>query len=176
MVEKKSSRRHWSHDVHKLFKRIGIQQVAYVPDGGLAKLIKCCQTDQSMRTVVLTTEEEGVAQMAGAWLGGQRGVLLTQSGGVGNCINMLSMMQECRIPLLSLVSMRGEWGETFPWQVPMGQSTIPALEAAKVIVHRVDEPGEIFEAVNAAAKLAFDANRAVSVIISQRISNSGSRG
>tara|TARA_Y100000814_G_C12033891_1_gene300132 strand:- start:265 stop:483 length:219 start_codon:yes stop_codon:yes gene_type:complete len=72
--------------------------------------------------------------------------------------------------------MRGEWGETFPWQVPMGQSTIPALEAAKVIVHRVDEPGEIFEAVNAAAKLAFDANRAVSVIISQRISNSGSRG
>ena len=176
MVEKKSSRRHWSQDVHKLFKRIGIQQVAYVPDGGLAKLIKCCQTDKSMRSVVLTTEEEGVAQMAGAWLGGQRGVLLTQSGGVGNCINMLSMMQECRIPLLSLVSMRGEWGETFPWQVPMGQSTIPALEAAKVIVHQVDKPKEIFEAVNAAAKLAFDANRAVSVIISQRISNSGSRG
>tara|TARA_Y100001936_G_scaffold122266_1_gene119554 strand:- start:432 stop:962 length:531 start_codon:yes stop_codon:yes gene_type:complete len=176
MKKKVSSRRHWSQDVHKLFKRIGIKQVAYVPDGGLANLIRCCQMDKTIRSVVLTTEEEGIAQMAGAWLGGQRGVLLMQSGGVGNCINMLSMMQECRIPLLSLVSMRGEWGETFPWQIPMGQTTIPALEAARVIVHRVDEPEEILTTVNAAAKLAFDSSRAVSVVISQRISNSGSRG
>ena len=94
----------WSQDVHRLFKKIHIKQVAYVPDNGLAKLIDLCIADSSIRSVVLTTEEEGVAQMAGAWLGGQRGVLLTQSGGVGNCINMLSMMQECRIPLLAIVS------------------------------------------------------------------------
>ncbi len=176
MVGKTQNKRHWSVGVHQLFKKIGIKQVAYVPDGGLAQLIKRCQADRSIRSVVLTTEEEGVAQMAGAWLGGERGVLLTQSGGVGNCINMLSMIQECRIPLLSLVSMRGEWGETFPWQVPMGQSTIPALEAANVIVHHVGEAEKVLETVNAAAKLAFDANRAVSVIISQRISDSGGKG
>ena len=176
MVGKRQNKSHWSVGVHKLFKEIGIKQIAYVPDGGLAQLIKRCQADRSIRSVVLTTEEEGVAQMAGAWLGGQRGALLTQSGGVGNCINMLSMIQECRIPLLSLVSMRGEWGETFPWQVPMGQSTIPALEAANVIVHHVGEAEKVLETVNAAAKLAFDANRAVSVIISQRISDSGRKG
>ena len=176
MVSKKSKSWHWSQDVHQLFRKIGIKQVAYVPDGGLAKLIERCQADRSMRSVVLTTEEEGVAQMAGAWLGGQKGVLLTQSGGVGNCINMLSMMQECRIPLLSLVSMRGEWGEQYPWQVPMGQSTIPAMEAAKVSVHHIDPPEKVPETVNAAAKLAFDANRAVAVVISQRISGSGSKG
>ena len=84
---------HWSQDVHRLFKKIKIKQVAYVPDNGLAKLIDLCIADSSIRSVVLTSEEEGVAQMAGAWLGGQRGVLLTQSGGVGNCITMLSMMQ-----------------------------------------------------------------------------------
>ena len=176
MLGKTQNKWHWSVGVHQLFKKIGIKQVAYVPDGGLAQLIKRCQADRSIRSVVLTTEEEGVAQMAGAWLGGERGVLLTQSGGVGNCINMLSMIQECRIPLLSLVSMRGEWGETFPWQVPMGQSTIPALEAANVIVHHVGETEKVLETVNAAAKLAFDANRAVSVIISQRISDSGGKG
>ncbi|MBK18170.1 MAG: phosphonopyruvate decarboxylase [Rhodospirillaceae bacterium] len=176
MGNKKSKNWHWSQDVHALFKKLGIEQVAYVPDGGLAKLINRCQADASIRSVVLTTEEEGVAQMAGAWLGGQKGVLLTQSGGVGNCINMLSMMQECRIPLLALVSMRGEWGECFPWQVPMGQSTIPALEAAKVIVHHVDQAEKVPETVHAAARLAFDSYRAVAVVISQRISGSGSRG
>ena len=76
-----------------------------------------------MRARPLTTEEEGVALLAGAWAGGQRGVLLMQSSGVGNCINMLSLTQIFRFPFLTLVTMRGEWGEFNPWQVPMGSST-----------------------------------------------------
>ena len=175
-VKKRGKSWHWSQDVHRLFKEIGIEQVAYVPDGGTARLIELCDADKSMRSVVLTTEEEGVAQMAGAWLGGERGVFLTQSGGVGNCINMLSIIQECRIPLLAIVSMRGQWGETIPWQVPMGQGTVAALEAGGVVVHHVDEAEQVPETVAAAAKLAFDANRAVAVIVSQRISRTGDLG
>src|SRR5258705_2995071 len=76
-----------------------------------------------MRAVPLTTEEEGVALLAGAWAGGQRGVLLMQSSGVGNCVNMFSLTQIFRFPFLTLVTMRGEWGEFNPWQVPMGTST-----------------------------------------------------
>ena len=167
---------HWSQDVHRIFKDVGVRQIAYVPDGGLARLIELCRADRAIRSVVLTTEEEGVAQMAGAWLGGQRGVFLTQSGGVGNCINMLSIIQECRIPLLAMVSMRGEWGETIPWQVPMGQGTIAALEAGGMLVHHVHEAERVPETVQAAAKLAFDANRAVAVVISQRITGTGDRG
>ncbi len=176
MAKTKAKARHWSHDVHAVLKKADVRQVAYVPDGGLAGLIDLCNADRKMRSVVLTTEEEGIAQMAGAWLGGQRGVFLTQSGGVGNCINMLSMMQECRIPLLAMVSMRGQWGEAFPWQVPMGQATAAALEAAKVIVQPVDRADRIAETVEAAARLAYDGNRAVAVIVSQRITNSGERG
>ena len=176
MAKTKTKSRHWSHDVHGVLKRADVRQVAYVPDGGLAGLIDLCNADKKMRSVVLTTEEEGIAQMAGAWLGGQRGVFLTQSGGVGNCINMLSMIQECRIPLLCVVSMRGQWGEAFPWQVPMGQATVAVLEAARVIVQPVDRAEEIAETVEAAARLAYDANRAVAVIVSQRITKSGGRG
>ena len=80
---------------------------------------------------MLTTEEEGIALAAGAWLGGQRSVLLMQSSGVGNCINMLSLSAICRFPLLMLVTMRGEWAEFNPWQVPMGRATQPALEAMR---------------------------------------------
>lgn len=64
-----------------------------------------------MQPTVLTTEEEGIGILAGAWLGGERGVLLMQSSGVGNCINTLSLSKVCGFPLLIIVTMRGEWGE-----------------------------------------------------------------
>jgi len=166
----------WPEAVHALLRDLAVRQVAYVPDSGLARLIDLCLADPSMRTAVLTTEEEGAAMMAGAWLGGARGVLLTQSGGVGNCINMLSIFEECRIPLLMIVSMRGQWGETIPWQVPMGQATAAALAAAGVIVRPVDDGARVAETVQAAARLAFDAMRAVAVVVSQRITQNGARG
>ena len=169
MVKTKAKTRHWSHDVHSVLKKADVRQVAYVPDGGLAKLIDLCNGDKKMRSVVLTTEEEGIAQMAGAWLGGEAGALLMQSSGVGNIINMLGMTNECRFPLLMLVTMRGEWGEFNPWQVPMGQATEKALQAAGVICHRVDNPAEIAETVEAAAKLAFQGGRMVAVLIGQRV-------
>ena len=146
-----------------------MRQVGYVPDAGHARLIKLCAADRNMKTVVLTTEEEGVAMLAGAWLGGERGALLLQSSGVGNCIDMLGMIQECRIPLLALITMRGEWGEFNPWQIPMGQSAARALQNAGVIVHHVDDATRVAETVFAASRLAFDSYRAVAVLIGQRV-------
>jgi sulfopyruvate decarboxylase TPP-binding subunit len=107
--------------------------------------------------------------LAGAWLGGDRGVLLLQSSGVGNCINMLALNQECRIPMLAIVTMRGEWGEFNPWQTPMGQATEPSLAAIGVRVHRAERAESIGETVRAAAMLAFDSYRAVAVLIGQRV-------
>jgi sulfopyruvate decarboxylase TPP-binding subunit len=113
----------WPDDIFRVFRAADIRQVAYVPDAGHARLIDLCRADSAIRAVGLTTEEEGVALLAGAWLGGQRGALLMQSSGVGNCINMLSLITQCRFPLLSIVTMRGQWGEFNPWQVPMGQNS-----------------------------------------------------
>lgn len=161
--------RGWSDEVFSVLSNMEIRQVAYVPDAGHARMIELCQADTGMSAVPLTTEEEGVALLAGAWLGGERGVLLMQSSGVGNCINMLAMIQECRIPLLTLVTMRGEWGEFNPWQVPMGQATGGLLRDMGVIVHRSDTAEQLVEVVTAAAHLAFDAGRAVAVLISQQI-------
>ncbi len=146
-----------------------IRQVAYVPDSGHKRLIELVLADQQMRAVPLTTEEEGVALATGAWLGGERSVLLVQSSGAGNCINMLGMIAECRIPLLMLVTMRGQWGEFNPWQVPMAQATLPALTAMGVVVQQVDRADEVAETVAAAGRLAFNTCRGVAVLISQRV-------
>ena len=128
----------WPLEIYEVLKAAGVRQVAYVPDAGHSQLIKACHADRNMRAVCLTTEEEGVAMLSGAWLGGERGVLLMQSSGVGNCINMLSMVNECRFPLLMIVTMRGHWGEFNPWQVPMSQATAPSLAATGVTVLSVD--------------------------------------
>ncbi len=158
----------WPDTVFGVLADAGVRQVYYVPDNGHRRLIERCHADNTMLTTRLTGEEEGVAALTGAWLGGDRGVLLMQSSGVGKCINMLGIVQECRVPLLMLVTMRGQWGEFNPWQVPMGQAARPALEAAGVIVHEAGEPSVIGETVHAAARLAFGSYRPVAVLIGQR--------
>ena len=159
----------WPAGIHRVLRDAQVRQVAYVPDAGHTTLINLCHDDPAMRATVLTTEEEGVALLAGAWLGGQRGVLLMQSSGVGNCINMLSLTRSCRLPLVMLVTMRGEWGEFNPWQVPMGQTTQASLELAGVITYRADEPEQVAETVEAALHFAFDSEVAVAVLLSQRM-------
>jgi len=169
MAKKKKTEIAWADGIFDCFIENRILQVAYVPDAGHGRLISLCERSSRVRAVPLTTEEEGVAMLAGAWLGGQRGALLMQSSGVGNCINMFSLIRECRFPLFSLVTMRGEFGEFNPWQVPMGDSSARALANAGVLVKSVDEVSRVVETVTAALTLAFSTYRSVAVLISQRV-------
>ena len=159
----------WQDEVFEALLRADIRQVSYVPDAGHARLIERAHAAPEMRAVVLTTEEEGIALAAGAWLGGQRAALLMQSSGVGNCVNMLSLPMSCRMPLLMLVTMRGEWGEFNPWQVPMGSATQGVLERMGVLVRRVEHPEDAAETVAGAATLAFDSTVPVAVLLAQRL-------
>ena len=159
----------WPGDTQRILLEAGVRQVAYVPDAGHKELIALCSADRAMTAVPLTTEEEGIALLAGAWLGGERGVLLMQSSGVGNCINMLSLTKTCRFPLLMLVTMRGQWGEFNPWQVPMGQSTEAHLKLADVVVHHAETADQVAGHVAAGARLCFESHVAVAVLIDQRV-------
>jgi sulfopyruvate decarboxylase alpha subunit len=159
----------WPLELYRLLKGAQVRQVSYLPDAGHAQLIDLFNADPEIVSNVLTTEEEGVAIAAGAWLGGLRSVLLLQSSGVGNCINMLALATISRFPLLMLVTMRGEWAEFNPWQVPMGQATEPALNAIGVRTFRADTPTDLLESVSSAATLAFEADQQIAVLISQRM-------
>jgi sulfopyruvate decarboxylase alpha subunit len=168
-VKQETSSRVWPREIYDVFKQVGIGQIGFVPDAGHTQLIKDCEADNAIEVVSLTSEEEGIAMLAGGWLGGKRGALLMQSSGVGNCINMLSVVQECRIPMLMVVTMRGEWGEFNPWQLPMGQSTQQVLEHAGVIVQRADHANEVRDVVYAAALMTFSSNRPIAVLLGQRL-------
>lgn len=159
----------WAKGVYTLFKQHHVDIISFVPDGGHKRLIELCQCDPAMHTVTLTTEEEGIALAAGTFLGGKRSVLLMQSSGVGNCVNMLSLPRVCNMPLLTLITMRGEWSEFNPWQIPMGQNTSIVLEASGVIVHRADTVEEVCSTVEAALLLAFQSRCRVAVLLSQKL-------
>jgi len=159
----------WPEEIFAILQNFDVRQVPYLPDAGHSQLIARVLASPTMRGIPLTTEEEGVALLVGAWAGGQRGVLLMQSSGVGNCINMLSLTQIFRIPFLTLVTMRGEWGEFNPWQVPMGSSTQGVLELAGVKVLRAVRPDEVREVVGAAASQAYNALTPTAVLLSQRL-------
>jgi sulfopyruvate decarboxylase alpha subunit len=159
----------WQDEVFDLLRRHKVTQFAYVPDAGHKTLINRSLADPDVHSIALTTEEEGVALLAGADLGGERGVLLMQSSGVGNCINMLSLISGCRFPFLTLVSMRGDFGEANPWQYPMGQGVVPVLEAMGVKCLRADTPAEALATVGAALTMVFQAGRAVAVLFTQKL-------
>src|SRR5436189_6086722 len=126
----------WPQEVHRALAKAQVRIVGYVPDAGHQRLIELCQGDRNMLSVVLTTEEEGIGLAAGAWLGGEKSVLLMQSSGVGNIINVLGMVKVCRFPFVVIVTMRGEQGEFNPWQVPMGEGTARVLETMGVSVRQ----------------------------------------
>jgi sulfopyruvate decarboxylase alpha subunit len=159
----------WQDEVFDLLRRAGVTQFGYVPDAGHTILIDRSIADPDVYSIALTTEEEGVALIAGADLGGARGVLLMQSSGVGNCINMLSLINAGRFPFLALVTMRGDFGEGNPWQYPMGQAVVPVLQAVGVTCLRADTPAEALAAVGAAVTMVFQAGQAVAVLFTQKL-------
>ena len=159
----------WSQQLYQQLKKQNIRQVGMVPDAGHARLIRLCEADVEMTVVRLTTEEEGVALAVGAWLGGEKSVLLMQSSGVGNCINMLSMLSVCQVPLPMLITMRGDWAEFNPWQVPMGRATPGVLEEMGTLVSRADHVEDLVPLAEGTLRIAFNTLRPAALLIGQRL-------
>ena len=159
----------WADDIYDCFVQHNISQIPYVPDAGHAHLIRRVHDNPQMNPIVLTTEEEGVASSCGAWLGGQKSVLLMQSSGVGNCINMLSLVSNCNFPFVTIVSMRGEWGEFNYWQVPMSRATPGSFDLMGIDVKRCDNPEDVASTVDAALYAAFASEQKIAILLSQRL-------
>ncbi|MEM9029357.1 MAG: phosphonopyruvate decarboxylase [Pseudomonadota bacterium] len=159
----------WQREIFEVSQSGQIAHVSYVPDGGHKGPIALCRNSQKMKKTVLTTEEEGVGLAAGLWLGGQRSVLPMQSSGVGNCVNTFALTEACRIPLLLLVTMRGEFAEYIPFQIPMGKRTPDILNVMGFEVYRAQTSDEVADIVSGALDQAFLSNRAVAVLLSLRM-------
>src|SRR3954447_7026658 len=169
MQQQVASQSRWQDQLYELLRKGGVTVFSYVPDAGHKIAIERALADPDAIAVPLTTEQEGVALAAGAHLGGAKSVLLMQSSGTGNCINMLSLIANGLFPFLTIVTMRGDFGEANPWQFAMGQAVQRTLEAMGITCLRVETPADVAPATTAALSMAFTAERPVAVLLSQRL-------
>ncbi len=159
----------WSARLFDHLIEAGVRLFAYVPDAGNARLIELAEAHNEARPVLLASEQEGVAICAGADLVGGRAVLCMQSSGLGNCPNFLSLVKGGGFPVLLIVSMRGDYGEQNPWQIPMGQGVRPVMEAMGMHCLAAERPDEVIATATAAIDMAYRSNAGVGMLLGQRL-------
>lgn len=158
----------WARKLFGLLVDGGVTLFTHVPDAGNAAIIRLAEQHNNTNALLLSSEQEGIGICAGADLVGGRSVVCMQSSGVGNCVNVLSLVKGGRFPVFMVVTMRGDYGEMNPWQYPMGQAVDKVLDAMGMLVFRVDTEDELEVAAKSALSACFKGGQGVALVLSQR--------
>ena len=155
-----------SRVIYEALKACGVRLVSTVPDTWLVRLIRLAETDPDMILVQLAKEEEGVGVSIGACLAGMKSALLMQNHGLLASINgIVSGAQLYRVPLLMLVTYRGELGERDPWQTEGGGVTEQVLRALRIPFTYLESPDHVASRIAQAQTLAYSANKPVALLL-----------
>ena len=149
----------WARGVCDGVHAAAIRDVVYVPDNPLSHVLNdFARRRPDVRTVLAMREEEAFGIAAGVYLGGGKPAVLLQSSGLGNSLNALtSLVVPYRIPILIVISMRGEAGEWNPAQTPMGRAVRPILDVLAIPHTTIESPGEVADTIRRTAVSAFGA-------------------
>ena len=152
--------------IYSTLKDLGVRIVSALPETWLVHLIRMAEEDEQMTLVRLAKEEEGVGISAGAHLAGVKSAMLMQNHGFLASVNgIVSCAQLYRIPLLMLISHRGEFGERDPWQTEGGGVTEHVLDALRIPRLRLDSKEHAARRLLQAQTLAHSASRPVAVLL-----------
>jgi sulfopyruvate decarboxylase subunit alpha len=167
----------WASSVARGVQGFGCRHVVYVPDNPLAHVLRAFEdAHPDVRLIPATREEEAFGIAAGLYLGGQRPTVMLQSSGLGNSLNAItSLLVPYQIPVLAVISMRGDAGEWNAAQVPMGRA-VPQILAAVGIPHvTIDSGVSAEELVSLAGATAFDTRLPGACLLSRRLTVSPPR-
>jgi sulfopyruvate decarboxylase subunit alpha len=152
--------------IYDALKACGIRLVSALPETWLVHLIRMAEEDPEMTLVRLAKEEEGVGISAGAHLAGTKSAMLMQNHGFLASINgIVSCAQLYRVPLLMLISHRGDFGERDPWQTEGGGVTEHLLRALRIPYASLEHPDHVAKRIAKAQTLASSAHRPVAVLL-----------
>ena len=152
--------------IYDSLKACDIRLLSALPETWLVHLIRMADDDPDVQLVRLAKEEEGVGISAGAHLAGVKSALLMQNHGFLQSINgIVGVSRLYRIPLLMLISYRGEFGERDPWQTEGGGVTEAVLHALNIPHQRLDEPGHVARRIRQAQTLAEASLKPVALLL-----------
>jgi sulfopyruvate decarboxylase subunit alpha len=148
--------------------------VVYVPDNPLSFVLDEFQRrDTGIRLVLATREEEAFGIAAGLYLGGRRASVMLQSSGLGNSLNALTtLVVPYQVPMLILVSMRGDDGEWNAAQAPMGRAVRPILDAVGIPHVTVETAEGAAEMIQLSAVAAFAARIPNACLLPRKLTTS----
>ena len=157
----------WPDQIVSILKANNICSISFVPDAVIGKILKIAQKDSYFHFTTLAREEEGIGIIAGEYFGGRYGVLMMQSAGLGNCVNALaSLAIPYQIPMLILISQRGELGEFNACHTVMGKAIRRILDALGIQHYSVHREDDMETILNGAIKTAYSSEQPVAVILS----------
>jgi sulfopyruvate decarboxylase subunit alpha len=152
--------------VYDALRAVDVEIVSALPETWLVHLIRMAEEDPAVSLVRLAKEEEGVGISMGAHLAGKKSAMLMQNHGFLASINgIVSGAQLFRIPLLMLISARGELGEKDPWQTEGGLVTRHVLDALRIPYDTLNEAGRVTKSIAEAQTLAYASNRPVALLL-----------
>ena len=159
----------WAAAVADGVSEAGITDVAYVPDNPLSHVLATFERRYgSIRLLLATREEEAFGIAAGLYLGGRRPAVMLQSSGLGNSLNALTtLIIPYRIPMLIVVSMRGDEGEWNAAQAPMGHAVRPIFDA--IGIAHVTAAAPLSDMIRSASQAAFDTKMPRAVLLPRRM-------
>lgn len=156
--------------IYDALKACGVRLIAALPETVLLHLVRIADDDPELVLVRVAKEEEAVGIAAGAHLAGVRAALLMQNHGFLAAINgIVSLAQLYRIPLLMLISYRGEFGEQHPWQTEGGLVTEPVLQALRIPYKLLDRPDDVVARIQSAQTLAEASLRPVALLLTREL-------
>jgi len=139
-------------------KRAGVSIVCYLPDSLFKELYPALDAEPLLRTIRVTNEGEGAAICGGVFLSGKRAVLVMENSGLRAAAEPLARMGlGAGIPVVMLMSYRGEFGENNWWAIPHGITMEPMLDALRIPYQVIREEERIERALTEAFSLAYAA-------------------
>ena len=159
-----------SRVIFEALKETGIRLISALPETWLVHLVQMAEDDSEVTLVRLNKEEEGVGISAGAHFARRKSAMLMQNHGFLSSVNgIVSLAQLYRIPLLMLITFRGEMGERDPWQVQGGLSTEPLLQALGIPYRKLSDPDAVSKEVRDAQTLAETSQRPVALLLTRNL-------
>ncbi|HEY0937995.1 MAG TPA: thiamine pyrophosphate-binding protein [Trebonia sp.] len=147
-------------------KRAGVTVACYLPDSLLKELYPALDAAPGLRTVRVTNEGEGAAICGGVFLSGQRAVLVMENSGVRAATEQLARLGlGAGIPVIMLMSYRGEPGENNWWAIPHGITMGPVLDALRTPYQVVRDAGQVERAITDAYDWSYAAYHHSAVVL-----------
>ena len=114
-------------------KEAEVSVVTALPESLLATVYRLCESDNAIRYIPVTNEGEMPGICAGTYLAGKRALMIMENSGLRQASEPIARFSlRCGIPMVMVLSYRGDCGEPNFWGHNHAQTMEPMLQELRI--------------------------------------------